>query len=129
MKKVTIVLSFAALFIAACSGGNTNTTSTETPTTIDATTPEATAEVEVPADINALLEKNTCLTCHNANEKVVGPAYIEVAKRNYTPEQIVELIYKPKPSNWPDYQTPMVGLPNVPKEEALKIANWIVSLK
>ena len=129
MKKVTIVLSFAALFIAACSGGNTNTTSTETPTTIDATIPEATAEVEVPADINALLEKNTCLTCHNANEKVVGPAYVEVAKRNYTAEQIVELIYKPKPSNWPDYQTPMVGLPNVPKEEALKIANWIISLK
>ena len=129
MKKVTIVLSFAALFIAACSGGNTNTTSTETQTTIDATTPEATAEVEVPADINALLEKNTCLTCHNANEKVVGPAYVEVAKRNYTPEQIVELIYKPKPSNLPYYQTPMVGLPNVPKEEALKIANWIVSLK
>ena len=135
MKKVTIVLSFAAIFIAACSGGNTNSTSTETPTNIVATTPDATtgeattAEVVVPADINALLEKNTCLTCHNANEKVVGPAYVEVAKRNYTPEQIVELIYKPKPSNWPDYQTPMVGLPNVPKEEALKIATWIVSLK
>ncbi len=135
MKKVTIVLSFAALFIAACSGGNTNTTSTETPTTVDATTPDATAgeattaEVVVPADINELLSKNTCLTCHNANEKVVGPAYVEVAKRDYTPEQIVELIYKPKPSNWPDYQTPMIGLPNVPKEEALKIANWIISLK
>jgi len=135
MKKITIVLSFAALFIAACSGGNTNTHSTETSATVDATTTDSsagetsTAEVVVPADINALLEKNTCLTCHNANEKVVGPAYVEVAKRNYTPEQIVELIYKPKPSNWPDYQTPMVGLPNVPKEEALKIASWIVSLK
>ena len=129
MKKVSIVLSFAALFIAACSGGSTNSNSTETPTTLDATTPDATAEIEVPADINELLSKNTCLTCHNANEKVVGPAYVEVAKRNYTPEQIVELIYKPKPSNWPDYQTPMIGLPNVPKEEALKIANWIVSLK
>jgi len=135
MKKVTIVLSFAALFIAACSGGDTNTTSNETPTTVDATTTDATAgeattaEVVVPADINELLEKNTCLTCHNANEKVVGPAYVEVAKRNYTPEQIVALIYKPKPSNWPEYQTPMVGLPNVPKEEALKIATWIVSLK
>ena len=138
MKKVTIVLSFAALFIAACSGGSTNTSSTETATTVEATTPEATttetteattAEVVVPADINDLLSKNTCLTCHNANEKVVGPAYVEIAKRNYTAEQIVELIYKPKPSNWPDYQTPMVGLPNVPKEEALKIANWIISLK
>ena len=135
MKKASIVLSFAALFLAACSGGNTNTTSTETPTTVDATTPDVTAEeattaeVIVPEDINVLLEKNTCLTCHNANEKVVGPAYVEVAKRNYTPEQIVELIYKPKPSNWPEYQTPMVGLPNVPEDEALKIANWIVSLK
>jgi cytochrome c551/c552 len=135
MKKVTIVLSFAALFIAACSSGNSNTTSTETTTTVDATTPDATAgeattaEIVVPEEINELLTKNTCLTCHNANEKVVGPAYVEVAKRDYTAEQIVELIYKPKPSNWPDYQTPMVGLPNVPKEEALKIANWIVSLK
>jgi cytochrome c551/c552 len=135
MKKVTIVLSFAALFIAACSGGSTNTSTTETATTVDATTPEATSteatasEVVVPADINDLLTKNTCLTCHNANEKVVGPAYVEIAKRDYTAEQIVELIYKPKPSNWPDYQTPMVGLPNVPKEEALKIANWIISLK
>jgi cytochrome c551/c552 len=134
MKKVTIILSFAALFVIACSGGDNKTTApveatVTAPTETTAPTEAATAEIVVPADINDLLSKNTCLTCHNANEKVVGPAYVEIAKRNYTAEQIVELIYKPKPSNWPDYQTPMIGLPNVPKDEALKIANWIISLK
>jgi cytochrome c551/c552 len=137
MKKTTIILTFATLFLVACSSGDTNKTeaSTEETATIETATSEvpteesSIAEIAVPTDINDLLTKNTCLTCHNANEKLVGPAYVEIAKRDYTAEQIVELIYKPKPSNWPDYQTPMIGLPNVPKDEALKIANWIISLK
>jgi cytochrome c len=82
-----------------------------------------------PAEIQTLLQKNICLTCHKVNDRLVGPAYVEVAnKKNYTPEQIVALIYKPKPENWPGYP-PMAALPNVPKDEALKIANWIVSLR
>ncbi|MBJ7428619.1 MAG: hypothetical protein JHD28_06655 [Bacteroidia bacterium] len=138
MKKITIILAFAAIFVGACSSGSnennsssSNTQSTtEQPSTAPSTT-EATASsdmVQVPADINELLNKNTCLSCHDANDKVVGPAYKEIAKRNYTAKEIVELIYKPKPSNWPDYPSPMIGLPNVPKDEALKIAEWIVSL-
>ncbi|MFA9214497.1 MAG: hypothetical protein ACEQSR_11730 [Candidatus Methylacidiphilales bacterium] len=138
MKKITIILAFAAIFVGACSSGsNENSSSssntqstTEQPSTAPSAT-EATASsdmVQVPADINELLNKNTCLSCHDANDKVVGPAYKEIAKRNYTAKEIVELIYKPKPSNWPDYPSPMIGLPNVPKDEALKIAEWIVSL-
>ncbi len=138
MKKITIILAFAAIFVGACSSGsnenssssNTQSTTTEQPSTAP-TTSEATASsdmIQVPADINELLNKNTCLSCHDANDKIVGPPYKEVAKRNYTAKEIVELIYKPKPSNWPDYPSPMIGLPNVPKDEALKIAEWIVSL-
>ena len=56
-------------------------------------------------------------------------AYTDVAKRNYTPEQIMELIYNPKPENWPEHATPMPPMPQVPREEALKIARWINSLK
>jgi hypothetical protein len=141
MKKTILSLTTASfLIVAACSSGNDEKTSdsssntnneinTEQTTTTESNEIASSASIEVPAEINALLEKNTCLSCHEANEKVVGPAYKEVAKRNYTNEQIVELIYKPKPSNWPDYPTPMVGLPNVPKAEALKIAEWINSLK
>ncbi|MEX2512822.1 MAG: hypothetical protein WD398_07950 [Cyclobacteriaceae bacterium] len=79
--------------------------------------------------IKPLLAKHTCIACHNRDTKQVGPSYSEVAKRNYTPEQIVQLIHTPKPENWPEYPTPMPPMPHVPKEDALKIAQWINTLK
>lgn len=80
------------------------------------------------AEVKGLLTKHTCLACHNADKKQVGPAYKEVAKRGYTNDQLVELIYNPKPSNWPEYATEMPPMPQVPKADALKIAAWINSL-
>jgi cytochrome c551/c552 len=98
-----------------------------------ATTPMeklASSAEEVPSleVVNALLSKNTCTACHNATTKQVGPAYSEIAKRKYSNEKIVELIHNPKPENWPEYATPMPPMPQVPKGEALKIAQWINSL-
>ena len=81
----------------------------------------------IPSDVNALLQKHTCYTCHAPGKKLVGPAWQDVAKKKYTKEKIVELIYKPKPSNWPGYPA-MAPMTNVPKAEAMKIAEWIVSL-
>ncbi len=87
------------------------------------------AQTVIPDDIKALLQKNTCLACHKADTKLVGPSYKEIMKKKkYKPAQIVALIYKPKPSNWPGYM-PMAALPTVPKDEALKIATWITTLK
>lgn len=79
-------------------------------------------------EIKPLLTRHTCLACHQSNKKQVGPAYADVAKRKYTNDQIVELIYNPKPQNWPDYATEMPPMPQVPKADALKIAAWINSL-
>jgi cytochrome c551/c552 len=98
-------------------------------TTAAATKPAAASAIPTEAEIKTLLAKNTCSACHTKDKKVVGPAFTDIAKRNYTPEKIVELIYKPQPENWPDYATPMAAMPQVPKEEALKIARWINSLK
>jgi len=83
--------------------------------------------VTVPEDVNALLTKYTCLACHRPDSKLVGPAYVDVAKRKYTNQEIVNLIYEPKPANWPGYP-PMAPMKQVPKEDALKIATWINSL-
>ncbi len=95
-----------------------------------AATPKPVQEEEVVTleMVQPLLAKNTCVACHNKDTKQVGPAYVDVAKRNYTPEQIVELIHTPRPENWPEYATPMPPMPHVPREEALKIAKWISSL-
>lgn len=79
------------------------------------------------AEIAGLLEKNTCSVCHKATERLVGPAFSEIAKKNYTAEQIVELVHNPKPEHWPDYP-PMAPLAHVTKDDIIKIAGWINSL-
>jgi cytochrome c551/c552 len=80
------------------------------------------------AEIEPLLTKNTCTACHQVNKRQVGPAFADIAKRKYSNQRIVELIYKPEPKNWPEHETPMAAMPQVPKDEALKIATWINSL-
>jgi len=129
MKKVYIsTLVLTSFWLASCGGSGNQNTSTPAPTVNEVPAEPAVAQIEVPAEINDLLNKHTCLTCHAANKRIIGPAYTEVAKLNYTPDQIVDLVHKPKPEHWPDYP-PMAALPNVPKEDIIKIANWINSLK
>ena len=105
-----------------------NTSPASTPDTRDAEKAPAGKEVLDFEAVKPLLAKNTCTACHDNDKRQIGPAFTEVAKRNYSNEQIVELIHTPKPENWPDYATPMPPMPQVPKEEALKIATWINSL-
>ena len=81
------------------------------------------------AEIEPLLVKNTCTACHQTTKRQVGPAFVDIAKRKYSNERIVELIYNPEPKNWPEHETPMAPMPQVPKAEALKIASWINTLK
>ncbi|MBD1366840.1 c-type cytochrome [Mucilaginibacter sp. ZT4R22] len=80
-------------------------------------------------DVKPLLARNTCSSCHNPNAKQVGPAFKDIAKRNYSVAQIMALIKNPKPEHWPDYSTPMPPMPQVSEPDARKIATWIRSLK
>lgn len=100
---------------------------------------EAKTEVEVKeiggkkelvseAQVMALLKKHTCLACHAKDKKVVGPSYEDIAKRGYTNKQILDLVYKPNPQNWPDYATEMAPMSHIPAKDVLKIAGWINSL-
>lgn len=86
------------------------------------------AEASHLSEGEKLIAKNGCTACHSVEQKIVGPAFKEIAKRGYTPQQIVQLIYSPQPSNWPDYPQ-MPPMPNTPKDEALKIAQWITTLR
>ena len=81
----------------------------------------------VPADVSVLLNKHACFACHQAYDKVIGPAYSEVAKKKYSADEIVELVHNPKPEHWPGYP-PMAPLAHVPKADIVVIANWINSL-
>jgi len=76
----------------------------------------------------ALLKKHTCLACHAKDKKVIGPSYEDIAKRKYSDQQILALVYKPNPQNWPDYATEMAPMSHIPANDVLKIASWINAL-
>jgi cytochrome c551/c552 len=86
------------------------------------------AKFPTEAEIKPLLAKYTCNACHNADKRQVGPAFRDVAKRKYSIEKIMQLIYTPQPQNWPGYATQMPPMAQVPKEDAKKIAAWINAL-
>ena len=83
---------------------------------------------EIPADIQALLQKNGCIACHNVSQKIVGPAWTAIAEKKYSAKRIMQLVKKPEPTNWPGY-APMLAQTNVPEPELKKIANWLSKLK
>lgn len=85
-------------------------------------------QVVTEAQALALLKKHTCLACHVKDKKVIGPSYEDIAKRKYSDQQILALVYKPNPQNWPDYATEMAPMSHVPANDVLKIASWINSL-
>ena len=92
--------------------------------------PDANAQAstaDIPADMNTLMSKYTCIACHRPNQRLVGPAYADVAKKKYSNEEIVNLIYNPIPTHWPGYP-PMAAMKQVPKDDAMKLAVWINSL-
>jgi cytochrome c len=78
-----------------------------------------------------LLSKSDCLTCHQVQVKVVGPAYSAVAaKYPATTENIDKLadkIIKGGSGSWG--QIPMTPHPSVAKADAEKMVKYILSLK
>ncbi|RLJ76936.1 c-type cytochrome [Pedobacter alluvionis] len=90
--------------------------------------PVTAAKAPTFKEVEGLLTKNTCLACHNQTKRQIGPPFVEIAKRKYSPEKIFQLIHNPQPQNWPGYSTEMPPMPQVTKAEALKIAAWINSL-
>lgn len=89
-----------------------------------------TSVVKIPTyeQVKGLLTKNTCLACHNSDKRQVGPSFKEISTKKYTVEELISLIYTPKPEHWPGYSTPMPPMTNVSKDEVKKIATWIKSL-
>ncbi len=113
---------------AAATANKATTTGTKT-TTATTTAKKPVSLKPTFASVKPLLLKNTCMACHNEVKRQVGPAFTEIAKRKYSINQIVSLIYNPNKANWPDYETEMPPMPQVPKAEAQKIAAWIKSLE
>ncbi|ADQ18154.1 cytochrome c class I [Leadbetterella byssophila DSM 17132] len=105
-----------------------------TPTTVSPDGKNQPAVAKQPAaptfaSVKPLLQKHTCLSCHDPEKKMIGPSFKEIAKRKYTNAKMISLIKSPKAENWPDYPAPMPPMSHVPQGDLEKIATYINSLK
>jgi len=152
MKKVFLALTIATACYAC--GGNSTTESTTPVSNNDsntnsqiggATAPAApaatatdtsksTAAAAAPAagkDGKALIEASDCRTCHHDKDKVIGPAYIDVAKKYpNTDENVKKLSAKVISGGTGVWgQLPMVAHPNISQEDAEAMVKYILSMK
>jgi cytochrome c len=123
MKKTFLILS-AAIVLYSCGGGEAKPAETKPA--------EATASTEAPKLEDKALEligSKGCTACHAIDKKVIGPAYIDVAKKyEATPEMIDSLsnkVIKGGKGVWGD--VPMTAN-NVTPEEAKDMVTYILSL-
>jgi len=83
------------------------------------------------AEGKELLKKSDCLTCHKEDQKVVGPAYKDVAKKYPATQANYEMLSKKViaggSGNWG--AVPMAPHANLAEADVKKMVEYILSLK
>jgi cytochrome c len=78
-----------------------------------------------------LINKSDCLGCHNKTNKIIGPAYIDVAKKYPATEKninaLADKIIKGGTGVWGTM--PMTAHASLKKEDAKLMVKYILSLK
>lgn len=83
MKKYFITITMVSL-LAACGGNSNNANNDTTANNTSAEANAGSADISQNPDYQKgldLISSSDCLTCHKVNEKLVGPAYQEVANK------------------------------------------------
>ena len=86
--------------------------------------------LSLPAWANMdLAKKNACIACHNVNKKLVGPAYLDVAKK-YADQKdatvnLAKSIKAGGSGKWGP--VPMPSQPSVSDADAITLATWILA--
>ena len=144
MKKTFIVLGLS-LALAACGGSKSNSGSADSTSAANktATASNSDAAQDTAASHNGtekaagtpsaagaqLIAKSDCGTCHKEQEKLIGPAFADVAKK-YTSSDVDSLankIIKGGSGHWGT--VPMSGHPSISVDDAKSMVNYISSLK
>ncbi|MET4142407.1 c-type cytochrome [Pedobacter sp. UYP1] len=131
MKKTLLILGCISLAIASC--GNPGST-TEGSTTAASTDTETTVKAQTPSEMlpgEKLIATADCIGCHNKTQKVIGPAYVDIAAKYPSSEEninkLADVVIAGSKGTWGDL--PMTPHPNLSKDDAKQMVTWILSLK
>ena len=96
------------------------------------TTPRARAAVTLqPSEGEKIVAKQDCATCHKVDKKLIGPSYLDIAKKYPNNDKsisyLADKIIKGGSGVWG--AIPMAAHSKLSKEEAKKIASYIMTLK
>jgi len=120
------------LFLTGCLGLLFFSCSKKENTPVDANSSETTV-ISEPAKNNLpgdqIIETQDCSACHSVNERMIGPSYKEIAEK-YSDKDIEILaskIIEGGSGVWGN--VPMSAHPQVSKEDAKKMVEYILSQK
>ena len=127
MKKTAFMIAVLAVLVACGGGGEKKeeTKKEETPATNDITTnPDYQKGVEI-------VSQSDCFTCHKIDEKNIGPAWRDVAKKYAGQDTAVRYlahkIINGGSGVWG--QVPMTPHDGLPEDEAKAMVKYVLSLK
>jgi cytochrome c len=124
MKNTFLLLGAITLILAAC-GGSSNDT--------ESTTSTATPATEAPAKTGGelLIAKSDCVGCHTKENKIIGPAYQDIAAKYPSTEENINLlaskIMKGGKGVWGT--VPMTPHAKITEADAKQMVTYILSLK
>ncbi|MEO5999059.1 MAG: c-type cytochrome [Chitinophagaceae bacterium] len=137
MRKIFIVLSISVMVYAcgnqdagAAKDADSAKATTTAPVTVEPAVKDVTENPDYAAGLE-LIAKSDCLTCHKVEEKLIGPAYRDVANKYTSDEKtiamLVDKILKGGGGVWgPIAMTPH---PAMSKEDATKMVKYVLLLK
>ncbi len=124
--RAVLIGSFLSLLILSCE--NKKEEKVQSPPKEEVSVKKE--EPKAKGEAYSLADSKGCFACHDVQKKRVGPSYVEVAKKyagkEGAVEELVRSITKGSMGKWGSI--PMTPQP-VTKEEAKKLAEWILSLK
>ena len=128
MKKLLVVFGISAL-VYACGGGGDK--ATEEMKDTSAVAPQAQAPTSTTDPGLEMIATSDCITCHKINEKNIGPAYIDVAKKYEASPAVIDTlatkVVKGGVGVWG--QVPMTPHPNLSMDSARAMVKYVLNLK
>lgn len=130
MKKFILPFVCAAVLAACGGGGETKTDEKSTATDEKPAVADISANPDYQAGLK-LVATSDCTTCHKVDEKLIGPAYRDVANKYENTEANVKLlaekVIKGGQGVWG--AVPMTGHPAISQADAEQMVKYVLLLR